>query len=69
MYIVKRLIFLGMALSFFLQDALSVPWSTLHRRMSKLYFAMRGLISFAVFFCVNEICEKRKKGFKSVLVV
>ncbi|WJX53890.1 SUMO-activating enzyme subunit 1A [Trifolium repens] len=28
------------------EDALSVPWSTLHRRMSKLYFAMRVIEKF-----------------------
>ncbi|XP_027340708.1 SUMO-activating enzyme subunit 1A-like isoform X2 [Abrus precatorius] len=41
------------------EDALSVPWRTLHRRMSKLYFAMRVIEKF-------EEAEGRSAGEVSI---
>lgn len=31
-----------------LQEAISVPWTSLPRKVSKLYFAMRGLLNYSV---------------------
>ena len=45
-----RAIFVSVAISFFLQDALSVPWRSLPKRMSKLYFAMRGMVNCTALF-------------------
>jgi hypothetical protein len=39
-----------------LQEAILVPWRSLPRKVSKLYFAMRGLLNYSVVASVGGLC-------------
>lgn len=53
--------------SFPLQEAISVPWRALPRRVSKLYFAMRGMLNpFLLFTRVNGRVEIKQLKFEFV---
>lgn len=46
---------------FSFQEALSVPWRTLPRKVSKLYFAMRGVLIYFCTYCLLTGSRKRSE--------